>query len=166
MGTPNVPVIMDALLGWSFLFLGWTPSPPPWFHLLGISEAANQQARDSLRFASPRKILGLAFSFLACSGVGVSSGWFRGALHFEEKKGEDQQLHPAVPCQGHPPAADSSSQFLLQSCSAPLPPLPTLLSPCFLPSRSLCPRCPKKPNSSFSYAIDLHRTPTVCLVLV
>ena len=40
---------------------------------------------------STSEILGLAFSPPACSGVGLSSEWFQGALHFGEE-GEDQKL--------------------------------------------------------------------------
>ena len=111
-----------------FPFLKMNSQTPSLFYPLGIKESGDQQASDSLKFAPPRKILGLALVLLPRSGVGLSSGWFQGALHFVEEKREDQKLNPAVPCQGHPLTTDSGPRFLLQNRPR-LPSPPTVLSP-------------------------------------
>jgi len=45
-----------------FPFLKMNSQTPSLFYPLGIKESGDQQASDSLKFAPPRKILGLAFS--------------------------------------------------------------------------------------------------------
>lgn len=128
-----------------FPFLGLNSQRPPFLHLFVGDKAVNQPTRGSLRLASPLKTPGLAFGSLACSGAGLSSGWFRSALHFGEEKREDQHLHPAVPGQGHPRAAVSSPGRSSFTTALPPPLAPSrfaqpLLSAFFLPLPTMCNR--------------------------
>lgn len=88
-----------------------------------MMEAASQQTRDWLRFASLQMLLGLAFSSLACPGVELSSGWFQGALHFGEEKGEDHSYIQLCPAKGTLwQLAAAYSSFFGSALPPPTPP--------------------------------------------
>lgn len=148
--------------------LSWDDLPAPSFiSSLSSTKQLINRLDTEVYFTSEDSRFG--FQFSACPGAGLSSGWFRGALHFGEEKEEDLHLYPAVPCLPGAPAGSCqqphSSSFTIALPSSSFP-LPTLFS--LLPSEvSLpLPRMQKETDSSFSCATHMHGAPTMCLTLV